>query len=658
MKNISLLLTGFFLSILPVNISAQDYAAQSAWGYGASATGGTGGTVVTVTTMAGLVGELKSSGKKIILVSGTLTCNGVQKVTAKDKTVIGLPGATLSNPDGRDKSTSGILSFSNSSNLIIRNLTFKSAGAYDCDGSDNLCFDGVTNVWVDHCDFQDGVDGNFDNKGNTDNITVSWCRFRYLKEPKAGGSGGADDHRFTNLLGSSASDKPADGRYNVTWAYCWWDTGCRERMVRGRNADLHFLNCYWNSSVANYYIGPENLGAYVEGCTFEGKANSAAGIWKPYGSGSVNPVAFVNCAGNLPANSGNPVVPAYSYEAISAAASKTAVTGYCGAGATLLVDAGTGAVSSDCMENNPDTLAPPVATYAMNGTTADIIWNAIPNASSYKVKVCNEPGGETGKSWNFNNETAATYTANANLTNGISVVSSGKQVSVAAGSGTYDGVKITNIIKLAGKGSTTDCALKLATGGAGVLTVYCNAADNNRLLLVNDGAAVLNNDAPSNNTVEVELPAAGDYYLYSENSGINIFYIKFSPAAACNEYTVSDTSYSATISAAGSVIYVQATGNGTSYLSSEYAQATLADNPIPTNTGASTADNIQIIKTAAGLTVSGTKVSTICVYNISGVQAGCVEDRQFISLGSLNAGVYIVRIETAGGKALVRKFIK
>ncbi len=35
-----------------------------------------------------------------------------------------------------------------------------------------------------------------------------------------------------------------------------------------RNAELDFISCYWNSSVANYYIGPQNASVYGEGCYF------------------------------------------------------------------------------------------------------------------------------------------------------------------------------------------------------------------------------------------------------------------------------------------------------------------------------------------------------------------------------------------------------
>lgn len=61
--------------------------------------------------------------------------------------------------------------------------------------------------------FKTDQDGNFDIKGQSDNVTVSWCKFTYLKPPLAGGSGGSNDHRFSDLLGSSSTDYPADGKF-------------------------------------------------------------------------------------------------------------------------------------------------------------------------------------------------------------------------------------------------------------------------------------------------------------------------------------------------------------------------------------------------------------------------------------------------------------
>lgn len=340
------------LLIAAIFMAQITIAQESAFGYGANATGGGNATPTIVSNVTDLTNALKADGSKVILVNGTITFTNHVSVQAVNKTLMGLPGSKLIS-NIQDKDNSGILYFKDgSNNLILRNLTFEGPGAYDCDGWDLLCFDGVTNAWVDHCDFSDGCDGNFDNKGNTDNITISWCRFHYQKPPRAGGSGGTDDHRFTNLIGSSSSDKPSDGHYSITWAYCWWDEGCKERMTRARNAELHFLNCYWNSSVANYYIGPENTNAYVEGSTFIGL--DAENIWKGYGG--TNNCTWVDCytdGDGIPSNSGNVTAPTYVYTAMSAEDSRAAISHpICGAGATLIVNED-GSVNSACDATEP-----------------------------------------------------------------------------------------------------------------------------------------------------------------------------------------------------------------------------------------------------------------------------------------------------------------
>lgn len=344
--------------------AAVTYCASSAFGY-STATGGSG-TPVLVSSIDGLKKALNKANNKVIIITANLTFTSMVSVQdGSNVTLLGLPGVTLTSTQ-QDASNSGILYVKRFTNLIIRNLTFVGPGAYDCDGNDLLCFQDVTNAWVDHCDFQDGVDGNFDNKNGTDNVTVSWCRFRYLKAPKPGGKE-TDDHRFTNLLGAKSSDAPSDGTYNFTWAYCWWDEGCKERMVRCRNAELHFLNCYWNSSVANYYVGPENAKAYFEGCTFEGKANSSSKIFKSYGG--TNACKFIDCSGKLPSDAGTVDNPSshYSYTASGREEAKTAVTNSsCGAGATLTVTPA-GVVSSTC-----DSGIEPISVFT-------VLWDATTN---------------------------------------------------------------------------------------------------------------------------------------------------------------------------------------------------------------------------------------------------------------------------------------
>ena len=218
-------------------------------------TGGEGGSSVVVTTVNELSSALKRTEPLIIYVQGEISFTNVLSVEAHNKTLLGVSGSKLVSAQ-RDASTSGILYFkSSSSNLILRNLTFESAGAYDCDGRDNLCIDGTTRIWVDHCDFQDAVDGNFDCKNASDEITISWCRFRYLKEPKAGGSGGSNDHRFSSLWGNSDSQTQDRGHLRTTFYGCWWDEGCVDRMPRVRFGQVHILNCLYSSKATSGCVG-------------------------------------------------------------------------------------------------------------------------------------------------------------------------------------------------------------------------------------------------------------------------------------------------------------------------------------------------------------------------------------------------------------------
>ncbi|MBO6099261.1 MAG: hypothetical protein J6P01_03890, partial [Prevotella sp.] len=58
---------------------------------------------------------------------------------------------------------SGVFYITNCSNLIIRNLSFQGSGSVDVGGYDLVAIiNGTNHVWVDHCEFIDGQDGNFD----------------------------------------------------------------------------------------------------------------------------------------------------------------------------------------------------------------------------------------------------------------------------------------------------------------------------------------------------------------------------------------------------------------------------------------------------------------------------------------------------------------
>lgn len=342
----------FFLLSLS-GVYAQNYYMSVPEGFGAAATGGgtpTTANTVTVTTYDQLTAALSSNttATSVILVSGIIDFPKLFKVKLSNKTIIGLPGARLRNLQIKpgdvagSKATSGILYIQNASdNIIIRNLIFEGPGAYDVDGEDSLTNEG-TNVWVDHCEFLDGIDGNFDNKGSADNITISWCKFYYLKTPTPRNETNfTNDHRFSNLIGSGKGDAPADKNFSITFKNCYWAEGCKERMPRARNAELHILNCYYNTSAANSVAiglggGTNNTTTcYVENTDFAKIAN----VYKDYIStdGGTVAITFDGCsnrANTIPATVSK---PSYSYTPLPVADVAGYINNSCGAGATLLV---------------------------------------------------------------------------------------------------------------------------------------------------------------------------------------------------------------------------------------------------------------------------------------------------------------------------------
>lgn len=344
----------FSLLFISIHVKSQQpvYCFPAPEGYGHTATGGGNATPVTVTTYADLKAQLISSGSKVILVSGTITIPSGGEISGviSNKTLLGLPGAHLVNLN-QTATTAGILYLnSGSNNVIIRNILFEGPGAYDVDGNDNISCE-ATNFWIDHCEFQDGMDGNLDITKSANFGTVSWCKFTYLKPPKAGGSGGSNDHRFSGLVGSSGTSFPASGHYQITFQCNYWATGCVERMPRARNCALHIVDCYYNTAgTGNLAIGvgggTNNSTLYVENCNF---ANIKK-VFQSYDTtdGGTESLTFTGCLNGV-ASVGSPVAaPAYSYTVFPAENVATYVgDATCGAGTTLQITSA-GVISSGC----------------------------------------------------------------------------------------------------------------------------------------------------------------------------------------------------------------------------------------------------------------------------------------------------------------------
>lgn len=157
---------------------------------------------------------------------------------------------------------SGLIGLDGCENIIVRNLAFVGPGSIDVGGSDLLTVSRSNHLWVDHCSFTDGMDGNFDINSRSDFISVTWCTFQYSEKSYG--------HQASNLIASNENPSQGAGNFHITFAYCIWGPGCQARMPLIRFGKVHLLNNYYdcagNSSPAiNARIDSEVL---IEGNFF------------------------------------------------------------------------------------------------------------------------------------------------------------------------------------------------------------------------------------------------------------------------------------------------------------------------------------------------------------------------------------------------------
>lgn len=282
MKKLSLLwscVLALCANTLPLHAQLSDFDANKPIGWATLGNGVTGDETKTVYHVTNL-DEMKAAFKKI---DGTIKNRTIyfdadiyvpEKFfvgQAENLTLYGKPGTRLYNRiHTAHQDSSGIFYFKECKNLIIRNITMECAGAFDNSSADNMQLVTCQNVWLDHCDFIDGVDGCLDMKTGTDNVTITWCRFRYLKAPwpkPANKPKNSDDHRFPLLIGSGDENTEDIDKLNTTIAYCWFDEGCMERTPRVRKGKIHVVNCDYTNVGAHYLVGPGYLAnIYEEKC--------------------------------------------------------------------------------------------------------------------------------------------------------------------------------------------------------------------------------------------------------------------------------------------------------------------------------------------------------------------------------------------------------
>ena len=301
---------------------------------GNGTTGGSGGTVVVVTTFADLTKYAMTTGKYIIYVSGVMgtdvtgthTASDVTTVkVGSDKTIFGLPGSKLI----------GGFIINKQSNVIIRNMTIQGPGAYDVNGVDGLTVQASENIWVDHCDFYDGMDGNLDVVDSASLVTISWTKFHYTSNSVAKSATG--HHRFSNLLGNSDTKYGDSTRIKVTMQYDWWADGVDERMPRVRFGQVHVVNNLYTTTEADQAVrAGYKANLLVEGNAFIG-TNMPVDLYNnDFTAVTVRKNLFSGTTGADTTGSGTAFTPPYTNVVVIPAANvQAAVQGTLGTGATL-----------------------------------------------------------------------------------------------------------------------------------------------------------------------------------------------------------------------------------------------------------------------------------------------------------------------------------
>ncbi len=283
----------------------------------------------------------------------------------------------MTKDNSEDYRKSGCISLSNCQNIIIRNITFKGPGAIDVGGYDLISCTGSKNCWVDHCEFMDGMDGNFDITQKADFNTVSWCIFRYTDRSYM--------HQNTNLIGSS--DSETTGKLNTTFAFNWWAPGCNQRMPMGRVGKIHMLNNYYSCSGASLCMNPrKNSEFLIEGNYF------ASGVKNCYKNNDATAVTWAannviaNTSVSKPSSFGTTVTVPYDYTVATTNDVPDAVQN--GAGATLPYgDSGSGSETEGSKGSIFWAMSSNTNAEVSSALTSEITTTSVENGSNLTLRT-------------------------------------------------------------------------------------------------------------------------------------------------------------------------------------------------------------------------------------------------------------------------------
>lgn len=157
--------------------------------------------------------------------------------------------------------SSGCIQVSHCRNITIRGLRLQGPGAVDVSGNDLLGIDHSMYITVDSCVLMDGMDGNLDITSQSDSIIISHCYFGYSEM--------SYDHMNSNLVGAADRVEADRGKLHVTYAYCTWGEGCRQRMPMVRFGTIYLDHCRWECHTPHPVIDVRREATVIiEGASF------------------------------------------------------------------------------------------------------------------------------------------------------------------------------------------------------------------------------------------------------------------------------------------------------------------------------------------------------------------------------------------------------
>ena len=257
-----------------------------------------GGDTAPITTSDGseLKELMKGRDPRVIYLSGKIENIGNFSAGVKNKTLIGINNAEISGGSGLVMAE----------NIIVKNIKFSNGS------NDSFGLSGSTCVWLDHCEFVDGTDGNLDIVNGANFVTVSYCKFYYTQ---------GHDHMLACLVGNSQPNESDVGKQKITFHHNLWGAGIKSRQPRVRYGQVHVFNNYYRytkvsgDSGSNYAIGGGfESKLLVENNYFENIGNAFTYISD---EGTAQVVAKGNVGGDVP-NRGSSFQPPYNYSLTSA----------------------------------------------------------------------------------------------------------------------------------------------------------------------------------------------------------------------------------------------------------------------------------------------------------------------------------------------------